>query len=179
MNPSIHRARGAALVTALVLLIIITSLALAATRSSSLELRMASNASDRAAVAQAALGIAESISASPNSTPVIGSLGTRICSAAAPETGIAVCDPGFVGSLNIPADADPCSPGGCEGQESRWVGVERTSTDARPPPRGIGSSVANFGAADFRIHARYIDANGNRADAYEGVMVLVPKSGGN
>jgi hypothetical protein len=42
----------------------------------------------------------------------------------------------------------------------------------------VGSSLTKFGAAAFRIHSQYdgTAARRGRADTYEGVLVLVPKS---
>lgn len=171
MKKTLNRSRGAALVTALVLLVVITILALAATRTSTFELRMAGNNEDRAVAAQVAMGIAEAVTANPASTPVVGVVGTRICLGPRP-TDLAPC--GLIGQLSLPVEAEPQCVN-C----SRFVSVERLGSETRPPPRGVGSSLTQFGAAQFRIHARFNDERGNRADSYEGVLVLVPRSGTN
>ena len=157
--------RGVALVSALVFLIIITALALAAMRSSTLELRMSVNDEFATTAMQVAMGLAEAVSATPGSTPVVGGVGYRICSGTSPGDEVE-CD---VTSLVLPAEAVP--PAG-----NFWVGVERLGSESRPPPRGVGSSLEQFGAAGFRVHSRYVDPQGNRADAYEGVLVLVPRT---
>lgn len=159
------RQRGVALVTALVFLIIITALALAAMRSSTLELRMSANDEFATTATQVAMGVAEAVSATPGSTPVVGDVGHRICNGMSPEYAVECNDT----TLVLPEDAIP--PAGIS-----WVAVERLGSESRPPPRGIGSSLAQFGAAAFRVHSQYIDPQGNRADAYEGVLVLVPRT---
>jgi len=159
------RQRGVALVTALVFLIIITALALAAMRSSTLELRMSANDEFATTAAQEAMGVAEAVSATPGSTPVVGDVGHRICNGVSPDDEVDCNDT----TLVLPIDAAPQSG-------SFWVGVERLGSESRPPPRGIGSSLEQFGAAAFRVHSRYVDPQGNRADAYEGVLVLVPRT---
>lgn len=168
MTAQALRQDGAALITALILLLVITLLALAATRTSTLEMRMASNSGARVTAAQVAIGMAESVTANPSSTPVIGNVGIRMCLGGVPED-VPDCD--VMDSLSIPEEAEPTG--------TRFVSVERLGSETRPPPRGVGSSLTQFGAAGFRIHARYVDDLGNRADAYEGVLVLVPKTGSN
>lgn len=157
--------RGVALISALVFLIIITALALAAMRSSTLELRMSVNDEFATTAMQVATGVAEAVSATPGSTPVIGDVGYRICNGTSPSDEVECNDT----TLTLPADAIP--PAG-----TFWVGVERLGSESRPPPRGVGSSLEQFGAAAFRVHSRYVDPQGNRADAYEGVLVLVPRT---
>ena len=78
-----HGNRGAALVVALVFLIIITALALAATRSSTLELRMAVNNELSTSARQIAFGLGEAVSANPGATPVVGTAGNRVCTSVA------------------------------------------------------------------------------------------------
>lgn len=168
MTAQTLRQDGAALITALVLLVVITLLALAATRTSTMEMRMASNSGARVSAAQVAIGMAESVTANPSSTPVIGNAGMRMCLGGVPGD-VPACD--VLDSLTIPAEAEPTG--------TRFLSVERLGAETRPPPRGVGSSLTQFGATGFRVHARYVDDLGNRADAYEGVLVLVPKTGAN
>jgi len=158
-------------VAALVFLIIITALALAAMRSSSLELRMSVNDEFATAASQMAMGLAEAVSANPGSTPVVGDVGNRICTSDPGSAGSIAGDEALCNdiSLLLPAEAIPA-----DGQF--WVGVERLGAETRPPPRGVGSSLEQFGGAAFRVHSRYVDPQGNRADAYEGVLVLVPRT---
>lgn len=165
MQPFRSRQQGVALVTALVFLIIITALALAAMRSSTLELRMSANDEFATTAAQVAMGVAEAVSATPGSTPVVGDVGYRICNGTNPDDEVECNDT----SLVLTAESIPTSG-------TFWVGVERLGSESRPPPRGIGSSLEQFGAAAFRVHSRYVNPQGNRADAYEGVLVLVPRT---
>ena len=162
--------RGAALVVALVFLIIITALALAATRSITLELRMALNSELAASARQVAFGLGEAVSANPGATPVVGTTGNRICTSVASYNAVAPDEaPCNTYGLAIPAEAIPA-------QGNFWVGVELLGSETQPPPRAVGSSLEAFGAAAFRVHSRYVDPRGNRADAYEGVLVLIPRT---
>ena len=167
-----HGNRGAALVVALVFLIIITALALAATRSSTLELRMALNNELSTSARQVAYGLGEFVSANPGSTPVVGTTGNRVCTSQAGAGSAVAADEAPCNTIDlvIHADAQPV-------QGEFWVGVELLGSESQPPPRAVGSSLEAFGAAAFRVHSRYVDPQGNRADAYEGVLVLIPRTG--
>jgi len=158
-------------VAALVFLIIITALALAATRSSTLELRMSVNDEFTTTARQVVFGLGEAVSANPTATPVVGTTGNRICTSEAGVAGSVAVDeaPCNTVGLVLPPEAVPA-----DGQF--WVGVELLGSEGQPPPRAVGSSIEAFGAASFRVHSRYVDPQGNRADAYEGVLVLIPRT---
>jgi hypothetical protein len=158
--------RGAALITALIFLIIITVIALSSMRSSTQEMRMAVNAEEKLTAGQLAQAMADALWADPNVTPVIGDVGRRVCNANV--AGNPPCDEY---SLVLPAEVSAMIP--AAGQA--FVAVERLNPETRPCP---GYSMESFGCAAFRIHAQYngTAARGGRADIYEGVLVLVPSN---
>ena len=155
------RQTGAALVTALVFLVIITAIALSAMRASTQELRMSLNQELKVDAGQRAQALADGVRSSPGSTPVVGGVGHRFC---APVVG--TCDD----LLIMPADSLP--------PDGAWsTSVERLGAETRPCPRGSGVSLRSFGCAAFRVQAQYdgsADRRG-RADVSEGVLVLVPR----
>ena len=159
---------GAVLFTALIFLVVMTVIALASIRSSTLELRMSLNEETRVNAFQRAQALSDAIVSSPGTTPVIGSAGYRICTASVPLS--VVCDQR---DLVIP---DANVQGGVAAGHLSAV-VERLGSDGRPPPRGIESSVDKFGVATFRVESTYDrEAAGlGRSDLNEGIMVLVPK----
>lgn len=160
---------GAALVTALIFLVIITAIALSSMRSSTQELRMSVNAEHKVGAGQLAQALSDAVSANPGSTPVVGDVGRRVCTPLVP--GNAPCDEY---TLILPAEIDTIIPAA----DNRFVAVERLGAETRPCPRGTGVSLGEFGCAAFRVHAQY-DGSANRrsrADVNEGVLVLVPKS---
>lgn len=168
LRPS-PRQEGAALVTALVFLIIITAIALSSMRSSTQELRMAVNAEEKLSAGQLAQALADAISANPGATPVVGEVGRRVCT---PLVGAnEACDDY---SLAVPAEVDAMIPGG--GQ--RFVAVQRLNPETRSCPGGFtmeGSGSGGFGCAAFRVHSQYEGGpRRGRADVYEGVLVAVP-----
>lgn len=160
------RQGGAALITALIFLVIITVIALSSMRSSTQELRMAVNAEEKVSAGQLAQALSDAVTANPASTPVVGEVGRRVCTTGAP----ACTDT----TLFLPADAAGLIPAG----DGRFVVVERLGAESRPCPRGTGVSLGAFGCAAFRVNANY-DGSANRrgrADVNEGVLVLVPRS---
>lgn len=160
---------GAALITALVFLIIITAIALSSMRSSTQELRMSVNAEEKLGAAQRAQALSDAVSANPASTPVVGDVGRRVCTPL-----VAGNVPCHEYDLILPADVNLVIPPA----DNRFVAVERLGAETRPCPRGIGVSLGEFGCAAFRVHSQY-DGSANRrgrADVNEGVLVLVPKS---
>ncbi|MFN2301843.1 MAG: PilX N-terminal domain-containing pilus assembly protein, partial [Gammaproteobacteria bacterium] len=75
-----NRQRGAALITALIFLVIITMLSLTAMRSSMMELRQASNDETRVAAFESAMAVLDAVLDTPASMPVVGEVGDRSCS---------------------------------------------------------------------------------------------------
>lgn len=163
------RQRGAALVTAMIFLIIITAIALSSMRSSTQELRMAVNAEQKLSAVQLTQALSDAISSNPASTPVVGDVGRRLCTPLV--AGNELCDEY---TLNLPGQLDTIIPAA----DSSFVAVERLGAESRPCPRGTGVSLGSFGCAAFRVHSQY-DGSANRrgrSDVNEGILVLVPRS---
>ncbi|HUH00291.1 MAG TPA: PilX N-terminal domain-containing pilus assembly protein [Gammaproteobacteria bacterium] len=163
-----RKERGAALVTALIFLVIITAIALSSMRSSTQELRMAVNAEEKVSAGQLAQALLDSVSSNPASTPVVGDVGRRVCT---PLTaGNTPCDEY---TLTLPAEVTTLMPAA-----ERFVAVERLGAETRPCPRGMGMSLVGFGCAAFRVHSQYDGSaqRRSRADLNEGVLVAVPTS---
>ena len=169
MNTTVKsKQTGAVLFTALIFMVVMTVIALASIRSSTLELRMSLNEETRVTAFQRAQALSDSIMFAPGTTPVIGAVGYRICTASVPLS--VTCDQRdlVIPDVNIQASV-------AAGHLSAVV--ERLGSERRPPPRGIESSVDKFGAATFRVESTYDrEAEGlGRSDLNEGIMVLVPK----
>lgn len=168
VRPARRAQRGAALVTALIFLIIITAIALSSMRSSTQELRMAVNAEERVSAGQLAQALSDAVSSSPASTPVVGNVGRRVCT---PLIGNNIpCDEY---ALMLPPQVTAMTPA-----DERFVAVERLGAATRPCPRGMGMSLVGFGCAAFRIHSQYDGSarRRSRADVNEGILVAVPTS---
>lgn len=158
------RQRGAVLVSALILLTIITLLSLSAMRVSITELRMAGNQEISVSSFQASQALSDAIIAAANSTPVIGDPGYTICTG----TGVA-CN---VENWRLPDGmfTDQLTTGVMNAV------IVRLSPALRPPPRGIGSSADKFSAAAFSVTSTYdqADLGLGRDTVVEGILVLVP-----
>lgn len=159
--------RGAALITALIFLIIITMLSLSSMRSSMMELRQASNDEIRAAAFQNAQTLIDAVLDTPSAMPVVGDVGFRNCSGDftgynCDGTGLSLPDGLYAAEL-----AD----------ESVRVVVERLGPTFRPPPRGLGTSARMLTAAAFRIDASFDrgDQGQGHAEVTQGVLIVVPK----
>lgn len=159
------RQRGAALITALIFLVIITMLSLSSMRSSILELRQSSNDEVRVAAFESAQAIIDGVLDTPGNMPVVGDVGYRVCSgsgADCDQTGMALPDGMYATEIGA-------------GQVD--VKVTRLSPLYRPPPRGLGTSARMLTAVAFQIDADYdrtADGFGN-AEITQGVIVVVPK----
>ena len=155
--------RGAALITALILLIVITTLTISSMRSSILELRMAGNEESRISAFQMAQAMSDAITASPTTTPVLGGPGFTICTPAEPDCNLNnLLIPGGVYAAEITAG-------------DLTARVVRLSPATRPPPRGIGSSADKFSAAAFQVQTTFdrTEEGLGRSDVAEGLLVLI------
>ena len=166
MRPSSQR--GVALVISLILLVVITMIALTTIRFSTQELNFASNDTLKVEAFESAQSLVDATIATPANTPVVGQC------APVPYT---VCLPGQT----------------CNGQSTLaladgWldseiaagnvtIQVQRVCPNLGPPPRGFGTSVVLFSAANFSVQAMYnMSSQGQgRTGINEGVIVLVPK----
>lgn len=167
--PRCSRQGGAALITALVFLIIITAIALSSMRASTQELRMALNAESKATAGQLAQALADGVLVDPGATAVVGAVGRRICTP-------------LVGA-NTPCDDHSYALSGevtavMPAQGQRFVAIERVPPVTRPCPDEstmAGAGSGGFGCAAFRVHAQYDGSaeRRGRADVYEGMLVRV------
>ena len=157
---------GAALVTALIFLAVITMLSVTSMRSGAVGVRMAQNEESRFASIEVAQALAESIVGSPISTPVIGGAGFSNCTA-----GEAACD---LYAVAVPGGylADQVAAGHVTAR------VERLTPPDRPPPRVLESSIDKFSAASFQIVATFdrSDEGLGRTQLVEGLLILVPQN---
>src|SRR4030095_1323960 len=126
-TPMPHSQRGVALMVGLVFLLATTLIALAATRSSRLELRMAQNEEARLRAVQQAQALSEAVIGSPTAIPVVGNAGYLLCT-----PGEAGCDSN---TLVLPAsfDADVAA-------DILNARVQLLTGQNIPPPRSLGSS---------------------------------------
>jgi hypothetical protein len=153
--------RGAALVTGLVLLVVITLLTITAMRASTLELRMASNEQERTGAFESAQSTVEAVLTDPSNFPVTGTIGFRLCT-----TNVEGCD------------RDIILPDGPFTEDNAAI-VTRLAPDIAPPPRGLETSSDKFAAAFFSVDGQFdaSGAGGGTANVVQGYLVLVPKSG--
>ena len=152
------------LVSALILLVIITLLSMSAMRVSITELRMAGNQETSVTSFQTSQALSDAIIDATASTPVIGDPGYTIC------TGTGVdCN---IENWRLPTGmyTDQMNTGVMSGV------ITRLSPALRPPPRGIGSSADKFSAATFSINSTFdmADQGLGRDTVVEGVLILVP-----
>jgi hypothetical protein len=157
--------RGAALVTALVFLVILTLLSVTSIRSSTMGVRMALNEEARFASLQAAQAMTEAIIGTPGATLVIGGAGFTNCT-----SGEANCDRY---TLPVP-DGYLAAEVAAENLSAR---VNRLTAPDMPPPRALESSMDKFSATGFQVTATFdrTDDGLGRARLVEGLLVLVPR----
>ena len=163
---SLTTQRGAALITALIFLIIITMLSLSSMRSSTMELRQASNDEVRATAFQNAQALVDAVLDTPSAMPVVGGVGYRTCSA---DFG----DDCVVKTMTLPGSLYAAE---LEDESVRIV-VERLGPTFRPPPRGLGTSARMLTAAAFRIDAEFDrgEQGEGHAEITQGMLIVVPK----
>lgn len=167
------RQTGAALFTALMFLIVLTLISLAAMRSSTLEMRMASNDEARLTAFQRTQAVIDATIAVTDNVQVIGDVGRRVC------TGTAAADT---------PDGEDCDVYGIDLADDTYdtdvndgiikVAVTRLSPAESPAPRALGTSAAVYSVATFKIDALYDGTEDGlgRGRIVEGVMVLISKS---
>lgn len=162
-----HRQNGAALITALIFLVIITMLSLSSMRSSMLELRQAQNDEVRAAAFEGAQAVVDAILDTPANMPVAGNVGDTTCTPGFSET------PCTQYTITMPDGfhADDVAAGYIT------VRVERLGPAFRPPPRGLGTSARMLTAAAFQIDADFdlTDQGRGQSEISQGVLIVVPR----
>jgi type IV pilus assembly protein PilX len=142
---------GAALLVALSFLVVITLISLTAMRSTTTELRLASNNEERVAAEQLAQSAVDAVMSNPDNFIVTGVEGTE-------DTSIA---------LN-------------SNQVSEFANASITVTEGTTanPPRGLGVSADKFQGTMFHIDGEYNNLDGGRGQAFigQGIVLLVPKT---
>jgi Tfp pilus assembly protein PilX len=146
--------QGAALLVALSFLVVITLISVAGMRSSTTELRLASNNEARVAAAQVAQSAVDATVSDPNNFTVTGTPG---------ETSSTTNSDFSIGT---------------DVSEFAHADVTLTEGDTTNPPRGLGLSADKFQGTLFSVDAEYenLDAKRGQASVEQGMVLLVPKS---
>ena len=169
--------QGAALFTALMFLVVLTLISLAAMRSSTLEMKMATNDEARMSAFQRTQAVVDATIGEVDNVNVIGAVGRRQCtgtSAADTPDGLP-CDPADGHSYGIALADDTYDDDVADGLIK--VVVTRLSPLEAPAPRSLGTSAAVYSVANFKVDAAYDGTEDGlgRGRIVEGVMVLVSK----
>lgn len=172
-----HAQRGAALFTALMFLVVLTLISLAAMRSSTLEMRMATNDEARMTAFQRTQAVIDATIGEVDNVQVIGAVGRRVCTggSAADTPDAVACDPVDGHKYGIDLAGDSFDDDVTDGMIK--VAVTRLSPAEAPAPRSLGTSAAVYSVATFKIDALYdgTDDGLGRGRIVEGVMVLISK----
>lgn len=148
---TMSKQNGTALLVALSFLVVITLISLTAMRSTTTELRLASNNEERVAAEQMAQSAVDAVMSNPNNFVVTGVEGTE-------DTSVAL-DTSAVSEF---AHAD----------------ISITEGTTANPPRGLGVSAEKFQGTMFHIDGSYNNLDNGRGQAFigQGIVLLVPKS---
>jgi len=139
---------GAALLVALSFLVVITLISLSAMRSSTTELRLASNNEEQIAALQVAQAAIDNAVSDPDNFVVTGTSGT----------------------LNSQITISGLT-------EFTHASMSLTEGSTTLPPRGLGVSADKFQATQFDISAQYDNVSAGRGHATigQGLVLLIPK----
>jgi Tfp pilus assembly protein PilX len=164
--------RGAALFTALMFLIVLTLISLAAMRSSTLEMRMATNDEARLTAFQRTQAVIDAAIGEPDNVQVIGDVGRRVCTGAGPGD---TPDELACSEYSIALASDEYDTDVANGTVK--IAVTRLSPAEAPAPRTLGTSAAVYSVANFKVDALYDGSEEGlgRGRIVEGVMVLISK----
>ncbi|HYE35759.1 PilX N-terminal domain-containing pilus assembly protein [Methylocaldum sp.] len=171
--------KGAALVVSLLILLVVTMVGLAGMRTSTQELRMASNAEDKQTASQQAQAAIDYLVNNPSLLPVIGGVGFALCTTNETKANGTACDTNDV-ELPDPFCDDATTSSGCT--TNQWSGTSKLRlTRQNPgtglPPRLLATSSAMFASAYYLGESQY-DATGvgRGADGLgAGLMRIIPK----
>lgn len=159
----IRHSRGAALIVALLLLIVITLITVTAMRFSTLELRMAGNEQQRVSTFESAQAAVDAVTADLGNFPLIGNVGYTNCNASMAT----LLPSGTCNNTNITLPGTAFST-------HNYVATRRESEKV-PIPRGVETSSDKFTAAGFSVDSRYRDSSAN-INIVQGYLVLWPQS---
>jgi len=156
--------QGSVLLISLIFLLILTLAATTTMRTSTMELRIASNEQTRVSTLELTQSIVDQVVGNPDNIIVSGDVGFVNCT-----TNVAGCSQQ---TITIDETVLPAAK-----QANAAVIVERLSPALTPAPRGINSSADAFYAARFEVETDYdgIDDNEGRVGLVQGVIVLVPR----
>lgn len=167
---------GAALATALLILIVLTLLGLAAMRGSRLELKLSQNAESRVNARQSAQAIADGITQIESSLAISSGPGYRACYR--PASGEAQPDslPFACTSSTLAAPAD----GGLHAHTYALAQREAPEFLSTATLRGAGNSGRSYDYARFTVIGGYDHSSEGfgAAEVVQGVLKLHAKSGG-
>ena len=155
--------RGAALFTALIILVAVTLVSLASLGTSLMELRMSANEeATMQAFEMAQAAIDDVISQGDTNFSVKGGVGDKKCTSNVPNFGTE-CDATAV-VLDSPLQAS-----------DHFLAIERESTEVCPP-RALGTSCVKAKAVTFSVSSSYDRTlyGQGRADLEQGYMVVIP-----
>jgi hypothetical protein len=149
-NYNIRKQQGAALLVALSFLVVITLISLTAMRSSTTELRLASNNEERASAEQVAQSAVDSAISNPTNLIVSGVVGKTNKTISLSVSDVAE----FVDATILVT----------EGQTAN-------------PPRGLGVSADKFQGTIFHVDGSYNGVGSGRGQSFigQGVVLLSPK----
>ena len=141
-----RRQRGAALATSLIFLILITLLAVAALRNSTLDQKLAENEQVKVEAQQLAQAAVEAVGTDESFFPVVA--GTAFASCVNSLSGLAAA------AVACPSGADALSLSGSLFSSDLFIEVWRLEPETFPMQRAFQTSGAKFGLAGFGIRAR-------------------------
>lgn len=164
--------RGAALLTALVLMALLTVVAASTLRFSSSGLRMAVNEELRSDAFQNAQSLVDAALAVPGNLMVTLGVGETNCVA-----GVSGCDDSTLvlrDGSGVEVTASQLAASGSA------IQVRRINPDVSTPPRNTGYSAVRFQASFLQVESAYDGTAGGwgQASVNEGVTVIVPVYGG-
>jgi hypothetical protein len=153
---------GAALFVALVMLVLMTALAMSATRFSMLGLRSAVNEELRVDAFQNAQSLIDLTLAVPDNTAVVGAVGSANCLPAMTDSD---CTRNSI-----------ATPGSTLDPGTVAIKVRRLAPELAPPPRGTGFSAVKFAGAQMQVESRYdgTPSGWGRDQLREGVAIILP-----
>lgn len=156
----IRHSRGAALIIALLLLIVVTLITVTAMRFSTLELRMAGNEQQRVGTFESAQAAVDAVTVHMGNFPMTGNVGYTSC-----NTGMASLITCNNTNITLPNTAF---------STHNYVATRRESEKV-PIPRGVETSSDKFTATGFSVDSRYKDSSAD-VGIVQGYLVLWPQS---
>lgn len=165
MNTNFPAQNGVALVTALIVLLVTTVIALGAVRYTAFGKRVSLNDELRVMAFQNSQSIVDATITRSANTPVFGAVGATFCTPAIPNC-----------TLNTVVLADNAYAADVAARKVSSK-VTRLGPELSAPPRRVGTSVALFAAAKFEVEAIYdkTDEGLGRSHINEGLILIVPR----